>query len=69
MWCAVDAKSKFIYDFDVYCHKNMYTLEGCEIENLEINLEHKVVIDMTSRFHYKEHIIVVDNVFTSVVLF
>ena len=69
MWCAVDVDSNFIFDFDIYSGKSMHTLHGCGLANSEINLEHKVVINLTTRFDHKGHVIVLDNFFTSVVLF
>ena len=39
----VDEKFKSIYNFDVYYSKSMHTLQGCDMVNLEINLEHEVI--------------------------
>ena len=69
VWCAADATSKFINDFDVCCGKNMQTLDGQESSPTVANLGYKVVMELTRGLENKRHVIVMDNFFTSVQLF
>ena len=64
-----ECKLKIIYDFDVYCGKSMHTFHGCGMANLEMNLEHKVVTDLTNGLDNKGHVIVVDSFFSNVSFF
>ena len=47
----------------------MQTLEGGEASRVVANLGHKVVSNLTQGLENKEHVIVMDNFFTSVKLF
>ena len=69
VWYAIDPNSKFIYDFDVYCGKNMQSIDGQESSRIIANLGYKVVIDFTRGLENKGHVIVMDNFFTSIELF
>ena len=61
VWCAADATSKFIYDFDVYCRKNMQSLDGQESSSTVANLRYKAVMELTRGLENKGHVIVLDN--------
>jgi hypothetical protein len=69
VWCVADSKSKFIYDFDVYCGKSQATLESRASTVEEQNLAHRVVTQLTAGLDNKGHVVVMDNYFTSVGLF
>ena len=43
VWCTADSKSKFIYDFDIYCGTTQATLESRASIMDEQNLIHWVV--------------------------
>jgi hypothetical protein len=69
VWCAADSKSKFIFDFDIYCGKSQATLESRASTTEEQNLAHRVVTQLTTGLENKGHVVVMDNYFTSVGLF
>ena len=69
VWCAAHATSKFIYDFDIYCGKNIQSLDGQESSCTVANLGYKVVMELTRGLENKGHVIVMDNLFTSIELF
>jgi hypothetical protein len=69
VWCTADSKSKFIYDFDIYCGKSQATLESRACTTEEQNLAHPVVTELTAGLGNKGHVVVMDNYFTSVGLF
>ena len=37
IWCVGDTSSKYIYDFDVYCGRNLQTLEDVRLVAVERN--------------------------------
>ena len=61
--CAADATSKFIYDFDIYCAKNMQSLDGQKSSRKVANLGYKVVMELIRGLEKKGHVIVMDNFF------
>jgi hypothetical protein len=69
VWCVADSKSKFIYDFDIYCSKSQATLENRTSTTKEQNLAHWVVTQLIVGLENKGHVVVMDNYFTSVSLF
>ena len=69
VWCAIDAKSKYVNGFEVYCGKTMQTLEEGEGSHIVSNLEYKVVRDLICGLENKGHVIAVDNFLTSIQLF
>jgi hypothetical protein len=69
VWCIADSTSRFVWDFDIYCGKNQATLEGRASSREEQSLAHRVVMDLTGGLEHKNHVVVMDNFFTSVGLF
>jgi hypothetical protein len=69
IWVMVDATSHIISDFEVYCSKSTATLARGMSQGVEQNLVHRVVTDLTTGLDNKDHVITMDNFFTSVGLF
>ena len=66
-WCRADSGSKYLYRFEVYYARSNQTINN--------NRRHahgeakKVVIDLVESIHNMEHVIVMDNFFSSIDLF
>lgn len=47
VWCVVDSKSKFIYDFDIYYGKSQTSLKSKAFTIKKQNLAYWIVIELT----------------------
>jgi hypothetical protein len=64
VWCLTDSKSKYIYDFEIYCGKsNDVVAADANAPRVEASMATKVVLDLLSGLGRKEHIVVMDNYF------
>lgn len=64
IWYLADVKYRFVYNFDIYCGRNVdEQVEG------EISVVHGVVRKLTTGLGNKGHCVVIDNFFTSILLF
>ena len=68
VWCLVDAKSKFVYNFNIYCGRNGMKDEERDIDGQlakkgEPKLANNVVMKLIEGNERKEHYILMDNFF------
>ena len=70
MWCLADSKSKFVYNFEIYCGKNANGPEGqAPICVGEGNMASNVVLGLMEGLEGKGHVLVIDNYFSGIRLF
>ena len=69
MWCLVDSKLCYVYDFDIYCSQNGGNEDIALARRGESLPAHKIVMNLIEGNQPKGHYIVMDNYFTSVGLF
>jgi hypothetical protein len=69
IWCLVDSRSKFVWDFDIYTGASLETMENKKSSKVEAGLGQRVVESLTVGLRGKGHVVVMDNFFTSVELF
>jgi hypothetical protein len=64
VWCLSDSKSKYVYDFDIYCDKNNDVVaEDANALGVEASVATKMVLDLLSGLEGKGHVVVIDNYF------
>jgi hypothetical protein len=66
MACSV---TKFAWNFAIYCGKMEDTKEVAQVACGELHLPYKVVLDLAVDVEGKEHVLSIDNFFTSIGLF
>ena len=71
VWCLANAKSKFVYNFDIYCDKNGMRNEKRDINGQlarrsEPKLTHNVVMTLIEGNEGRGHYIVINNFFFSI---
>jgi hypothetical protein len=73
VWSLTDSSSKYVYDFDVYCdHDHNLAVDAKPAQPVvcgEPCLAHNVVLKLVRGLEGKNHIIVMDNYFSSIGLF
>jgi hypothetical protein len=69
VWCLADSITHYIANFDIYCGKSISTLENPRPSRAEASLGHSVVLKLTQGLEDKNHVVTMDNYFTSVGLF
>ena len=69
VWCLADAKSKYVANFEVYCGKDSIVEEEIRRPRGEAWLAYNVVLRLVSPYEDKEHVITMDNFFSSIPLF
>jgi hypothetical protein len=70
VWCLADSKSKFVYNFEIYCGKNPNGPKGQAPTHVgEGNLARNVVLGLMEYLEGKGHVVVTDNYFSSISLF
>jgi hypothetical protein len=69
MWCLADSVTRYIANFDIYCGKMISTLENSRPSRAEASLGSTVVMDLMRGLEGKNHVVTMDNFFTSVGLF
>jgi hypothetical protein len=70
VWCLADSKSKFVYNFEIYCGKNPNGPEGQAPTRVgEGNMARNVVLGLMEGLEGKGHVLVTDNYFSSIGLF
>jgi hypothetical protein len=69
IWCMACSFTKYVWNFAVYCDKNEETEEVACARRGEVRLVQKIVLDLAVDIQGKEHVINMDNFFTSVGLF
>jgi hypothetical protein len=70
VWCLSDSKSKYVYDFDIYCGRNGNGAEEPgNVAPVEGSVATNVVLDLVNGLEGRGHVVVTDNYFTSVGLF
>jgi hypothetical protein len=70
VWCLVESKSKFVYNFEIYCGKNANGPEGQALARVgEGNMACNVVLGLMEGLEGKGHVLVTDNYFSSIGLF
>ena len=69
IWCLIDAVSKYVYDFSVYCGK-ITTRDWAEpVPRSTKGLAQNVVMGFMHGLVNKGHVVVMDNYFSSIGLF
>ena len=63
VWCAANASSRYIYEFDIYRGSDLQILGHLGLVAIERNLRHEVVTMLTTRLEDKGHVIVIVIVF------
>ena len=70
VWCLLDSKSKYVYDFEIYCGRNDNGAdESKNVLCVEESVATKVVLNLVNGLEGKGHVVVIDNYFTGVGLF
>ena len=69
VWCLADSRDRYVYDFDIYCGRNGGDGDIEPGRRGEANLAHSVVTKLMDCNNGKDHVVVMDNYFTSVGLF
>ena len=69
VWCLVDAKSKYVANFEVYCGKDPIVKEEIRRPWGEARLAYNVVLQLVSPYEGKRHVITMDKFFSSIPLF
>ena len=69
VWCLADSCSKFVYNFDIYCGKNLDAKVRIVVPQGEASLAHAIVMNLLQGLEEKEHCIIIDNHFSSIGLF
>jgi hypothetical protein len=70
VWCLANSKSKYVYNFEIYCGKNAIGLEGQAPAHVgEGNMARNVVLGLMEGLEGKGHVLVTDNYFSSIGLF
>jgi hypothetical protein len=70
VWCLADSKSKFVYDFEIYCGKNADGPERQAPTRVgEGNMARNVVLGLMEGLKGNSHVLVTDNYFSSIGLF
>jgi hypothetical protein len=70
VWCLTDSKSKFVYNFEIYCGKNANGPEGqAPVRIGEGNMVRNVVLGLMEGLEGQGHVLVTDNYFSSIGLF
>jgi hypothetical protein len=67
VWCLADSKSKFVYNFEIYCDKNANKPKGqapaCVGEG---NMARNLVLGLMEGLKGKGHVLVTNNYFSSI---
>ena len=69
IWCLTDSKSKYVYNFDIYCGRNLEDQVRMVVPCRESGVAHEVVMKLANGLENKGHCIAMDNYFTSIPLF
>jgi hypothetical protein len=69
VWCLADSITCYIANFDIYCGKSISTFDHPQPSREEASLGYSVVMDLTRGLEDKNHVVTMDNYFTSVGLF
>ena len=69
MWCLANSITRYVANFDIYCGKSISTLECPRPSCAKASLGHHVVMELTRGLEDKNHVVTMDNYFTSVGLF
>jgi hypothetical protein len=69
VWCLTDSITRYIADFDIYYGKAISSLENPRPSCAEASLAHTVVMDLVRGLEDKNHVVTMDNYFSSVGLF
>jgi hypothetical protein len=68
-WVLVDSSTKFIYCFDIYCGKNLKAEVRVEAPSRQGDSSYGIIMHLVQGLEGKGHCVVMDNFFTSVILF
>ena len=68
IWCLANSVSKFIYNFDIYCGRNLGNARGVGRGRQDTIVAHEVVTKLSIGLENVEHCITMDNYFTSIPL-
>jgi hypothetical protein len=70
VWCLLDSKSKYVYDFEIYCGRNDNGVEESKnVVRAEGSVATNVVFNLMNGLEVKGHVVVTDSYFTSVGLY
>jgi hypothetical protein len=69
VWCLADSITRYIANFDIYRGKSISTIEHPHPSHGEASLGYSVVMDLVRGLEDKNHVVTMDNYFTSVGLF
>ena len=69
IWCLVDSQSKYVYNFDIYCGRNMEQQVLVGGGKGEFTVAHGVVTQWCSGLDYLGHYLTMYNFFSSIPLF
>jgi hypothetical protein len=70
VWCLVDSKSKFVYNFEIYCGKNADGPEKQAPTHVgEGNMARNVVLSLMEGLKRNGHMLVTNNYFSNIGLF
>jgi hypothetical protein len=70
VWYLADSKSKFVYNFEIYCGKNANGPKRQASARVgEGNMARNVVLGLMEGLEGKGHVLVTDNYFSSIGLF
>jgi hypothetical protein len=69
VWCLADSITHYIANFDIYCGKPISTLENPRPSRAEASLAYTVVMDLVRGLEEKNHVVTMDNYFSSIGLF
>jgi hypothetical protein len=69
VWCLADSSSKFVYNFDIYCGKDLEAEARVAIPRGEATLAHAIVTKLLQGLDNKGHCVVMDIYFSSIDLF
>lgn len=61
IWCLLDAISRYVHDFDIYCGAGHFSIDG-ENENLVDGGQGAEVVDkLVGKLAHRDHLVVMDN--------
>jgi hypothetical protein len=67
VWCLSDSKSKYVYDFEIYCGRNDNGAnESKNVPCVEESFATNVVLNLMNGLEGRGHVVVINNYFTSV---
>jgi hypothetical protein len=69
VWCLADSSSKFVYNFDIYCGKNVEAEVRVVVPQGKASLAHAIVMKLLQGLEDRGHCVVMDNYFFSIGLF